>query len=261
MNNVEAEPAVNGSNIRTIYVRCLIVAVNAAKFYDAVGPLMTPQSMHYGSVLSDFKVKWDAYEDLRIQDYPKVPKVNYKDQDRKIIRWAPIFLDCLSSTYGYPGPLRYVLRDNTEVPGEDKDPLLLNNYYGQRGVLLEKLIEGLPHERKIFKNNNTTVYMIIEKAVQGYYVESTIKSYSHKKDGCSAFRASISNDAGETKYCGIMKKKVNLLQNIKWNGRTYPLETHITNHRQAFEIFRKCSEHITMPVPDQSQIVEYLIGI
>ena len=52
---------------------------------------------------------------------------------------------------------------------------------------------------------------------------------------------------------------MNLLQNIKWNGRTYPLETHITNHRQIFDDLHKFSKHITVPVPDQSQRVEYLI--
>ena len=52
---------------------------------------------------------------------------------------------------------------------------------------------------------------------------------------------------------------MNLLQNIKWNGRTYPLETHITNHLHEFDDIRECSENITVPVPDQSQRVEYLI--
>ena len=42
LNNVEAEPSVNGSNISTIYVRRFIVAVNVANFYDAAGRLMTP---------------------------------------------------------------------------------------------------------------------------------------------------------------------------------------------------------------------------
>ena len=83
LNNVEAEPAVNGSKISTISVRRLVVAVNSAKFCDAVGRLMTPQSMRYGNVFSDFKVEWYAYEDLRTQDEPKVPNVNAKEQDRK----------------------------------------------------------------------------------------------------------------------------------------------------------------------------------
>ena len=136
LNNVEAEPAVNGSNISTFSVRRLLVEVNYAKFYDAVGRLMTPQIMHYGNVFSEFKVEWDAYKYLRTQDYPKVPKVNDKDQDRKIICWSPIFLDCLSSTCGSRGPLRYVLRDNNKVPGEVEDPLLLDTCYGQSGRLL-----------------------------------------------------------------------------------------------------------------------------
>ena len=128
--------------------------------------------------------------------------------------------------------MRYVLRDSTEAPGEEEDLFLLNTYYGQSGNILKELIERLPHEGQIFKNDNATVYMMIKKAVRVSSVECTIKYYSRKKDGRSAFKALISNHAGETKYHGIMKKRMNLLQNIKWNGRTYTLETHITNHRQ-----------------------------
>ena len=150
----------------------------------------------------------------------------------KIIFWDPIILYCLLSAYGYHGPLCYVLCDNTDAPGEYKDPILLNTYYGQSEILLEEFIERLPHEGPIFKNDNATVYMMIDQAVQGSSIGSTIKSYSRKNYGRLAFKALISNHAGETKYRGIMKKRMNLLQNIKWNGRTYTLETHITNHRQ-----------------------------
>ena len=41
--------------------------------------------------------------------------------------------------------------------------------------------------------------MMIDQAVRGYSVESTIKSYSRKNDGRSAFNALISNHSGETK--------------------------------------------------------------
>ena len=88
--SVEAEPAVNGAKIITISVRQFIVSFNDSKFYDAAGNIMTPRSMHYGNILSGFKFEWDSYEDLRTQDDPKVPKVNDKDQDRKIICWDPI---------------------------------------------------------------------------------------------------------------------------------------------------------------------------
>ena len=110
---------------------------------------MTPQSIHYGNVLFDFKFV----------------KVNDKEWDRKIIRWDPILLDFLSSNYGSRGTLRYFLHDNTEVPGEYEDPFLINNYHGQSGRLLEELIERLPHEGQIFKNGNATVYMMIGQTV------------------------------------------------------------------------------------------------
>ena len=74
MHTVLAEYAVNGANRSTIYVRRWIVSVNDAKFYDTVGRLMNPQSMHYGNVLSEFKVEWYAYKGLRTQDEPKVLK-------------------------------------------------------------------------------------------------------------------------------------------------------------------------------------------
>jgi hypothetical protein len=40
---------------------------------------------------------------------------------------------------------------------------------------------------------------------------------------------------------------------------SYPLETHVSNHRQAFDDIRECSLHITVPVPSEPQRVEYLI--
>ena len=87
----------------------------------------------------------------------------------------------------------------------------------------------------------------------------TIKSFDCCKDGSGAYLALIANHARDTKYCSIIKKRMNLLQNIKWNGRSYPLESHVSNHRQAVDDLTECSRHITVSVPDPSQRVEYLI--
>ena len=61
------------------------------------------------------------------------------------------------------------------------------------------------------------------------------------------------------KYRDIAKKRQNLLQTIKWTGNSYELETHVSNHRQAYDDLRECSTHITVPVPSDPQRVEYLI--
>jgi hypothetical protein len=258
-NEILAEPAVRGANVSTISVQRLIVAMNAAEYYTAIDRTMVPASMHYNTVLKNFKIEWDSYQDLKKQDDPTVPLVNDKDNDRKIIKWVPIFLDCLSRTYGVRGPLAYVLRDDPDVPDQAADPLQASTHYGASGSLHDELIARLKHQGPIYKNDNTSVFLMIEKATRGTSVSSTVGNYLRRKDGRGAFLALISNHAGDTKYRAILKKRMNLLQNIKWNGRAYPLEVHVSNHRQSVDEIQECSAHITAAVPNEDQRVEYLI--
>ena len=44
------------------------------------------------------------------EDDPKTPKIVDRDGDRRIIRWAPIFLDNLDEIIGDKVPMCYVLR-------------------------------------------------------------------------------------------------------------------------------------------------------
>lgn len=254
-----AEAQVPGANISKISTRRLIVAMQAAIYYTSIGRTMTQDSMQYTDVLTSFKLEWDDYESLKSQDDPTIPLVNDKDHDRKVIKWVPIFLDCVSRTYGSRGPLAYVLRDEVAVADETADPLQAQAYYGASGSLLDELTARLPHIGPIYKSDNATVYMMIEKAVRGTSVESTVKSFARRKDGRGAFQALIANHAGDVKYRAILKKRMNLLQNVKWNGRAYPLESHVSNHRNAYDDLRECSTHITVSVPNDSQRVEYLI--
>ena len=132
-------------------------------------------------------------------------------------------------------------------------------YYGESGSLHDELVARLPHSGPIYKCDNKSVYLKIEKATRGTSVESTVKAFSRPKDGRAAFEALLANHAGEVKYRAILKRRMNILRDVKWNGRTYPLESHVSNHRQAVDDIRECSTHITAPVPDQAQRVEDLI--
>ena len=258
-NGIAAEIAVPGANISSISVQRLIVAMHAAEYYAAIDRSMSVVNFHYTNILKNFKLEWDTYQDLRKQDEPTVPLVTDKDGDRKIIKWVPIFLDCLSRSYGVRGPLVYILRDDPAVPAEASDPLDAQSYFGASGSLHDELVARLSHVGPIYKNDNTSVFMKVEKATRGTSVESTVKAFSRRKDGRGAFLALIANHAGDTKYRAILKKRMNLLQNIKWNGRSFPLETHVSNHRQSVDEIRECSAHITVTVPTQDQRVEYLI--
>ena len=116
----------------------------------------------------------------------------------------------------------FFLREDSEVPDEIIDPLLPNCYHGESGSLIAELESRLFHSGPIFKNDNDTVYMKIEEAARGTSVESTIKSFSRRKDGRGSFQAFMSNHSGEAMHRSIPKKRLNLLQNIKWNGWAYP---------------------------------------
>ena len=259
-NDIEAEAAVPAGNLSTASVHRLIVAANAARYYRDIGRTRTVAIMHYNNILAGFKLDFDAYCTLKKQDAPDVPLVYDKDKDKKVIKWAPLFLDAMSRTFGAKGPLRYVLRENAAVPAEAEDPLSENCHYSATaGSMLEELIRRLPHSGPTFRDDNKTVFMAISTAVAGTSVETTIKSYSRQKDGRGAYFALITNHAGDVKYRSIYKLRMNLLTNVKWNGRSYALETLVSNHRQAVDDLIECQTKIHTQVPDEPQRVEYLL--
>ena len=253
------EPEVRGTVMSTQSMVRLTVACNATKYYISVGRTPSFALLQYANVLAPFKVEYEAYEKLQKEDPPEIPSVKDSDNERKVIKWAPIFMDCMSRTYGIKGPLAYVLRTNVDVANENNDPLQEDSYFGSSGGLQSELIARLSHGDALYRSDNKTVYLKLEKACRGTTVESTVKTFSRRQDGRGAYLALIDHHAGESKYRAIMKKRVNLLQNINWNGRNYSLEKHVSNHRQAVDDINDCAGHITVAVPDQSQRVEYLI--
>ena len=196
-NGIAAEAAVPAANISSVSVNRLCIASDAAKYYHSIGRTLTLQKMHWNNVLATFKIEFEAYEKLREEDEPKVPRINDRDSERKIIRWAPIFEDHLSRCFGATGPLSYIIRESAIVPIEADDPLstdptgTINGYYGSSGSLIDELVKRLPHNGPIFKNDNATVYMKIEEAVRGTSVESSIKSFSRTKNGRGAYLALV----------------------------------------------------------------------
>ena len=102
--------------------------------------------------------------------------------------------------------------------------------------------------------------MNIKKSTRRTSVQSNVKKFYRRKDGRGKFLVFIFNYAGDTKYCAILKNSMYLLQTIKWNVQSYPLETHVSNNRQAVEDIWKCATQITTSVPDKDQRVEYMIN-
>jgi hypothetical protein len=158
------EVEVPGTVISTQSIVCLTVICNAVKYYTVMGRLPTPAILHYNNVLTTFKVEYEAYLKLQKEDAPTVPNVKDTDNERKVIKWAPIFIDCMSRTYRIKGPLAYVLRDTVEVEDEAEDPLQDNNYFGKSGGLQSELISCLTHGDSLYCSDNKTVYLKLKGA-------------------------------------------------------------------------------------------------
>ena len=129
-NHITAENAVPAANISTISIRRLVVAMHAVKYYTSIGHVPNDANMHYSNVLQGFKADHEAYVLLKKQEKVKTPLVNDRDKEKKVIKWAPLFEDALSCTFGSKGPLIYVLRENETVPSEVDDPLDDQAHYG-----------------------------------------------------------------------------------------------------------------------------------
>ena len=115
-----------------------------------------------------------------------------------------------------------MLREDQAVPSEVDDPLgvddttgVVNSYFGSSGCLHNELVKRLSHKGPIFKHDNATVFMLLERATHNTSVESTVKEFSRKRDGRSAYLAVMTNHAGDTKYISIHKNRMNLFQNVK----------------------------------------------
>ena len=101
--------------------------------------------------------------------------------------------------------------------------------------------------------------MKIEDSSSGPWMESTINYFYRYKDVRGAFHALIANHAGEAKHRFISKKRLNLLQNVKWNCQACPLESCAHDHRQAFYDLIEFSARIQRAVPRLEKRVDHLV--
>ena len=133
----------------------LVTAANDAKLCGSIARVMSPQNIGYASVLETFKIDHEAYLSVKDDNESRVTKVNDEENDRKVVRWLPIFKYFLSNSYGSRGPLLCVLCENPTVVDAIVGPLLANCYYGESGSLISELESLIQHSGPI----NAAVYV------------------------------------------------------------------------------------------------------
>ena len=95
-NKIGAEAAVAGASMFSISVSRLITAANISKYYGYIARIINLHNKNYSEVLATFKIEHEACLSIKDEAKPKVPKINYRDDDHKITRWSPSFEDFLT---------------------------------------------------------------------------------------------------------------------------------------------------------------------
>ena len=244
----------------------LIVAAVAWHYYTDTGRAVTAQNMHYNNILKDFYVEWKAIIAMSDVDSHSVPCIT---KNNPPLRWTDTFKDFCLNTFGVrKAPLAYVIRDSITVLPESlapgvtagaTDPLVPGKSYGNGGSVFNDLVARLSHTHPLYSTDNAKVYSALEEATRGTAYSSTVKSFSRRRDGRSAWLALVSSHAGNDKWESLQKENTRWLMNTKWTGQNYSLEKFCNHHRSRFVNLEEAKNHVDFQLPTAHTRVGYLL--
>ena len=235
----------------------LKIASVAFHYYISIDRDVKASNMNYSNVLKDFHTEYESVIALSDETKPSVPALS---KNNSPLKWIESFRDCLFRTYGLrKTPLLYVIRDDVNPADEFTDPLVAGKAYGSSGSIIDELIARLTHADPLYKSDNASVYSMMEEATRGTIYASTVKPYSRKKDGRSAWKSMVSSHAGTDKWEQLQKDRSKFMMNTKWNGRNYSLEKFTGIHRSSYISLQEAAAHINFQLPTDHTRVGYLI--
>ena len=122
------------------------------------------------------------------------------------------------------------------------------------------MIARASHTHPLFRDDNSAVYYLLEKATRGTSYAPTIKPYQRSKQGREAWRSLVNQYAGDDKWEAELKRQDDLLHNRVWKGQSnFSLEKFIAQHRNACVSMRQSAEHVTFQLPNERTRVTYLL--
>ena len=264
---VPAIAPIPGYQAIPIPARCasrILVASIAWNYYHETGRASSQNNMHFQSTLRNFKTEWDAIITLSKQAPPKIPVLSKTNPP---LRWSESFKNVCYNTFGVRTvPLSYIIREKTDVvpeTGTDAavtyDPCVPDKAHGSSGSVLDDLIHRTSHTHPLYKQDNATVFTMIEEAARGTHFSNTIQPFKNRKNGRGAWLALLLSHVGEDKWENITKLNSAWLMTTKWNGKKYSLELYCSHHRSKHSQLVEASQHVQYQVPDEHTRVGYLL--
>lgn len=236
----------------------LTAAANLVRYYETVARPLTPANMKWEPVVKNFMSHWKALTERKKEDNPDTPKIT---RSLPIINWTEAFFDFLHRVIGVRTiPLAYVVRAEAEVPVA-VPALASGQPYGEEyGSAEAELIARASHNHPLFREDNASVYFLLEEATRSTGYAASIKPFQREKNGRAAWLAIVGQYAGEDKWRALIKTSEDMIHNRRWKGTTaFSLEKFVGQHRAAYVSLSQCAEHVPYQLPNELSRVTYLL--
>ena len=182
---VPAIAPVPGLRAIPVPARCasrILVALIAWNYYHENGRASTQNNMHFQNTLRNFKTEWDAIITLSKQTSPKIPVLSKTNPP---LRWSESFKNLCYNTFGvHTVPLSYIICTEVDVTPETGadaeitlDPCLPDKAHGTSGSVLEDMTHRTSHTHLLYKQDNASVFSMIEEAARATHFSNTIQPF------------------------------------------------------------------------------------
>ena len=121
-----------------------------------------------------------------------------------------------------------------------------------------ELIARLSRAHALFRDDNATVFDMIETATRGTKYHTSIITFKDRQDGRGAWLKLKNQYAGKALFEKEQKDHMDTLLTFTYTGTgNQTLDQFANKHRTAYAGLVRCAEHIQTQVPDEHTRVTY----
>ena len=177
--------------------RRLLVASHLLQYYATTGRLVVVSMMQYTTIVKDFETQWNTLISRNGRD---VTSTLFITKSFGVIKWLEVFKDHLTRIIGERNiPLSYLIHEN-DVVALIVPPLAADKAYStEHGSVEEELVERATHHDTLYREDNKSLYHMLEGGVRNTPCAASLKTFMRGKDGREAFLAI------KRKYAGVDK--------------------------------------------------------
>jgi hypothetical protein len=226
----------------------LKTASKLVKYYDSVSIPVTAANIKW-LVMDNFIIQRKAMEIKAKETKPDVPKLT---KTMTVAKWDDSLRVYASQAYGArKSTLEYLLRKEAAV-NPVHPPLVANCPHSADAESIQgEQAMRLSHNHPLFRNDNKTLFGVLEVALRGTTYDASIKPFQRSSDGCKAYLALISQHAGKDKWVKILRDAKTYVNERKWDGTTSQLlQSHVEKCRECYVDIENAAEHIKEQIPE-----------